>query len=167
MPDGQDETANVELRRWGTPRDFAFTPRDHVRLGEALGMLDFEAAARISGARFAVLRGGVARLHRALVQFMLDLHTREHGYTEVYVPYLVGAARADRAPGSCPSSRTTCSASPRATTSCFLIPTAEVPRDQPRARLDPRCGEPAAEVRGAHAVLPRRGRLATARTRAA
>jgi seryl-tRNA synthetase len=89
VPDGRDETGNVEVRRWGTPRRFDFEPKDHVALGEALGGLDFEAASRISGARFVVMRSGIARLHRALGQFMLDLHTREHGYTEVYVPYLV------------------------------------------------------------------------------
>jgi seryl-tRNA synthetase len=89
VPDGHDESANAEVRRVGEPRRFGFTPRDHVAVGERLGGLDFEAAARISGARFVVMRGVVARLHRALAQFMLDLHTREHGYTEVYVPYLV------------------------------------------------------------------------------
>ncbi len=89
VPDGRDESANVEVRRWGEPRRMSFKPRDHVELGEALGGLDFEAAARMSGARFVVMRGQVARLHRALAQFMLDLHTGEHGYREVYVPYLV------------------------------------------------------------------------------
>jgi seryl-tRNA synthetase len=89
VPDGRDETANVEVRRWGEPRKFDFEVKDHVALGEKLGGLDFEAASRISGARFVVMRSAVARLHRALGQFMLDLHTREHGYTEVYVPYLV------------------------------------------------------------------------------
>jgi seryl-tRNA synthetase len=89
VPEGRDESANREVRRWGEPRRFDFAPRDHVDLGEKLGGLDFESAAKISGARFSVLRGGVARLHRALAQFMLDLHTREHGYTEAYVPYLV------------------------------------------------------------------------------
>jgi len=89
VPDGLDESANVEVRRWGEPRAFDFEPLDHVALGEGLGGLDFEAAGRISGARFAVMRGAVARLHRALAQFMLDLHTGEHGYTEAYVPYLV------------------------------------------------------------------------------
>jgi seryl-tRNA synthetase len=89
VPDGRDETANKEVRRWGEPRALRFKARDHVEIGERLGGLDFEAAARISGARFTVMRGAVARLHRALAQFMLDLHTREHGYTEVYVPYLV------------------------------------------------------------------------------
>ena len=92
VPEGRDETANKELRRWGEPRKFEFTPKDHVELGEQLGGLDFETAAKISGARFSVMRGGVARLHRALAQFMLDLHTREHGYTELYVPYLVSAS---------------------------------------------------------------------------
>jgi len=91
VPDGRDETANVEVRRWGTLRAFDFKPQDHVQVGERLG-LDFDAAARISGARFVVMRGELARLHRALAQFMLDLHTRTHGYTEAYVPYLVARA---------------------------------------------------------------------------
>ena len=90
VPVGADETGNVELRRWGTPRQFDFAVRDHVDVGAPLG-LDFESAARISGARFAVLRGPVARLHRALAQFMLDVHTTEHGYTEAYVPYIVSS----------------------------------------------------------------------------
>ena len=89
VPEGRDESANVEVRRWGEPRALAFKPRDHVEIGERLGGLDFEAASRVSGARFVVMRSQVAHLHRALAQFMLDLHTREHGYTEVNVPYLV------------------------------------------------------------------------------
>lgn len=89
VPDGRDEADNREVRRWGEPRKLDFEPKDHVTLGEKLRGLDFEAAARISGSRFVVMRGGMARLHRALAQFMLDLHTREHGYTEVSVPYLV------------------------------------------------------------------------------
>jgi seryl-tRNA synthetase len=89
VPEGADETGNVEVRRWGEPRALGFKARDHIEIGEKLGGLDFEAAARISGARFVVMKGQVARLHRALAQFMLDLHTGEHGYTEVYVPYLV------------------------------------------------------------------------------
>jgi seryl-tRNA synthetase len=89
VPEGRDESANREVRRWGEPRKFEFTPKDHVELGEKLGGLDFESAAKISGARFSVMKGGVARLHRALAQFMLDVHTGEHGYAEVYVPYLV------------------------------------------------------------------------------
>ena len=89
VPEGRDESANVEVRRRGEPPTFAFKAQDHVALGEQGGGLDFEAAARISGARFVVMQGAIARLHRALAQFMLDLHTREHGYREVYVPYLV------------------------------------------------------------------------------
>ena len=92
VPEGRDESANVEVRKHGEPRKFDFTPKDHVELGEKLGGLDFETAAKISGARFSIMRGGLARLHRALAQFMLDLHTREHGYTELYVPYLVNAS---------------------------------------------------------------------------
>ncbi|MBN9403907.1 MAG: serine--tRNA ligase [Burkholderiales bacterium] len=94
VPVGADETANVEVRRWSPdgegPRAFDFAVRDHVELGEALG-LDFETAAKLSGARFAFMRGPVARLHRALAQFMLDVHTRQHGYTECYTPYIVNA----------------------------------------------------------------------------
>jgi seryl-tRNA synthetase len=89
VPDGKDATANVEIRRWGTPPTFAFAPQDHVALGERLGLMDFDAAAKLSGARFVVLRSALARLHRALTQLMLDVHTREHGYSETYVPYLV------------------------------------------------------------------------------
>jgi seryl-tRNA synthetase len=90
VPPGRSSEENVELRRWGTPRSFDFEVRDHVDVGAPLG-LDFESAARMSGARFAVLRGPVARLHRALAQFMLDVQTTEHGYTECYTPYLVNA----------------------------------------------------------------------------
>lgn len=89
VPVGKDEADNEEVRGWGTPKEFGFTPRDHVDLGEGLGQLDFERAAAMSGARFAVLQGGLARLERALAQFMLDLHTSEHGFTEVSPPYLV------------------------------------------------------------------------------
>ncbi len=91
VPVGKDEDENVEVRRWGTPRDFDFEIKDHVALGETHGWLDFETAARFSGARFAVMRGPIARLHRALAQFMLNLHTGEHGYEETYTPYLVQA----------------------------------------------------------------------------
>ncbi len=91
VPDGRSEDDNVELRRWGRPRA-AEGMRDHADLGEALGLMDFAAAARITGARFTVLRGALARLQRALTQFMLDVHTREHGYEELYVPYIVNAA---------------------------------------------------------------------------
>ena len=125
VPDGHDESANLEVRRWGEPRHWSFKARDHVELGERLGGLDFEAATRISGARFVVMRGAMARLHRALAQFMLDLHTREHGYTEVYVPYLV---RPDAliGTGQLPKFEQDLFAV-RSTPPYFLIPTAEVP----------------------------------------
>jgi seryl-tRNA synthetase len=89
VPEGRDERANVEVRRWGTPPVFDFPVQDHVALGENLGGIDFESAATLSGSRFSVLRGPIAHLHRALGQFMLDLHTQRHGYQEMYVPYLV------------------------------------------------------------------------------
>jgi seryl-tRNA synthetase len=89
VPDGEDEHGNVEHHRYGEKRDYGFTPKQHFELGEALGMMDFELAAKLSGARFVVLTGGLARLERALGQFMLDLHTQEHGYTEVNPPVLV------------------------------------------------------------------------------
>jgi seryl-tRNA synthetase len=128
VPEGRDESANQEMRRWGVPRKFDFTPKDHVELGEKLGGLDFESAARISGARFAVLKGGVARLHRALAQFMLDLHTGEHGYTEVYVPYLV-LGPALHGTGQLPKFEQDLFKVPvaGAESSFYLIPTAEVP----------------------------------------
>ncbi len=91
VPLGKDETANVEISRWGTPREFDFAVKDHVELGERNGWLDGDAGAKLSGARFTVLRGGLARLHRALAQFMLDVHTNEHGYLECNVPLLVNA----------------------------------------------------------------------------
>jgi seryl-tRNA synthetase len=91
VPQGDDESHNLEVRRWGEPRVFDFEVRDHVDLGAALGGMDFDAAAKLAGSRFAVLRGPLARLHRALIQFMLDTHTAEHGYQECYVPYLVNA----------------------------------------------------------------------------
>jgi seryl-tRNA synthetase len=92
VPAGKDDDDNVELRTWGTPRVFSFEPQDHVALGEALNGMDFETATNLAHSRFVVMRGQVARLHRALAQFMLDLHVEEHGYTEAYVPYLVNAA---------------------------------------------------------------------------
>lgn len=89
VPEGKDETANVEVRRWGTPKTFDFTPKDHVDLTQSSKRIDFEASAKMSGSRFVVLRGQIAKLHRALAQFMLMIHTQEHGYEEMYVPYLV------------------------------------------------------------------------------
>jgi seryl-tRNA synthetase len=126
VPDGADENANLEVRRWGTPRSFDFTPRDHVELGERLGRgMDFEAGARIAGARFVVLRDQVARLHRALGQFMLDLHTRTHGYVEVYVPYMASPASL-RGTGQLPKFEQDLFAV-RSEQNYYLIPTAEVP----------------------------------------
>jgi len=132
VPVGKDETQNVEVRRWGTPREFDFTPRDHVDLGAALG-LDFDAAAKLAGARFSVMKGGIARLHRALAQFMLDTHTSEHGYTETYVPYIVNAASM-RGTGQLPKFEDDLFKVPRKVggeegeriENFYLIPTAEV-----------------------------------------
>src|SRR5205823_950017 len=94
VPVGASAEENREERRWGEPRKFAFPAKDHVDVGERLGGLDFATGAKISGSRFVVMRGAVARLHRALAQFMLDVHTSEHGYTEVYAPYIVNAQAA-------------------------------------------------------------------------
>ena len=91
VPDGKDENDNVEARRWGEPRQYDFEVKDHVDLGEASGLLSFDTATKIAGSRFNVMSGSIARLHRALAQFMLDTHTQKHGYTEVYVPYLVNS----------------------------------------------------------------------------
>ena len=127
VPVGRDETANVEVSRWGTPRSFEFTVRDHVDLGEGLNQLDFAAAVKITGSRFAVMRGGLARLHRALAQFMLDLHIAQHGYTEVYVPYLVNADSM-RGTGQLPKFEEDLFQVPRTDAEkLYLIPTAEVP----------------------------------------
>ena len=123
VPDGADETANVEVRRAGAPRAFDFTPRQHFEIGEALGQMDFESAARISGARFAVLEGALARLHRALAWFMLDLHTGEHGYREVAPPFLTREAAlfgTGQLPKFAEDNFVT-------TDGRWLIPTAEVP----------------------------------------
>ncbi len=125
VPDGDDEKDNLEVKRCGEPTGFDFEVRDHVELGEILGGLDFELAAKLSGARFVVLRGAVARLHRALAQFMLDLHATEHGYIETWTPYLVGAT-AMRGTGQLPKFEEDAfridDDPPR-----YLIPTAEVP----------------------------------------
>ena len=125
VPTGNSEEDNTEVRRWGEPTELGFEPRDHIDLGESLGMLDFESASRISGARFAVMRGDLARLQRALIQFMLDTHTSAHGYEETYVPYLV-QSQALVGTGQLPKFeedlfKTT------SETPFYLIPTAEVP----------------------------------------
>jgi seryl-tRNA synthetase len=130
VPEGGGEADNREVRRWGEPRKLDFEAKDHVALGEKLG-LDFEAAARISGARFVVMRRGVARLHRALAQFMLDLHSREHAYTEVYVPYLV-QSQALVGTGQLPKFeddlfKVSGKSEAAAQQAFYLIPTAEVP----------------------------------------
>lgn len=127
VPIGADETGNVEQKRWGKPKHFNFPIKDHVDVGEALGQLDFAVAAKISGARFAVMKGGIARLHRALAQFMLDVHTLEHGYTEIYVPYLVNAASLFGT-GQLPKFEEDLFKTPRRDAEpLYLIPTAEVP----------------------------------------
>ena len=124
VPAGKTEADNVEVRRVGTPRHFDFAVKDHVDVGEGLKLLDFETAVKISGARFSVMKGALARLHRALAQFMLDTHTQEHGYTEVYVPYLVNADSM-RGTGQFPKFQEdqfhVCA------DNLYLIPTAEVP----------------------------------------
>ncbi len=125
VPDGLDEDANVEVRRWGKIRNPGFEPADHVELGEPHGWIDFEAAARIAGSRFVVMRGAMARLHRALIQFMLDIHTNEHGYTEYYVPYLVNTD-ALRGTGQLPKFEVDLF-NVKGDPGYYLIPTAEVP----------------------------------------
>ncbi len=123
VPDGTDETANVVVKQVGEPKRFDFAPQEHFQLGEALGLMDFERAARMSGSRFTILRGGLARLERALGQFMLDLHTTQHGYTETQVPLLVNNAAAYGV-GQLPKFVEDMF---RTTDSRWLIPTAEVP----------------------------------------
>ena len=125
VPPGRDESANLELRRVGEPRRFAFEPRDHVDIGARLGLLDFESAGQIAGARFSVMRGALARLQRALIQFMLDTHAGQHGYVEAYVPYLANAAALEGT-GQLPKFAADLFAV-QAEPPLYLIPTAEVP----------------------------------------
>jgi seryl-tRNA synthetase len=130
VPVGKSEADNVEVRKVGNKPSFDFTVQDHVSLGEKIGGLDFETAAKISGARFSLLKGGLARMHRALAQFMLDTHTDQHGYTETYVPYLVNAASM-RGTGQLPKFEEDLFKVPRqmgdGIENFYLIPTAEVP----------------------------------------
>ncbi|HET7832600.1 MAG TPA: serine--tRNA ligase [Gallionella sp.] len=131
VPVGKSEADNVEVRRVGTPRQFDFEVKDHVSIGEGLGGLDFETASKIAGARFSLLKGSLARLHRALAQFMLDVHSTEHGYTETYVPYLVNADSM-RGTGQLPKFEEDLFRVPRVMgdegeKNFYLIPTAEVP----------------------------------------
>lgn len=125
VPAGQDEDDNIEVRIWGEPREFDFEPKDHVDLGAHDNLLDFEVAAKITGSRFAVMHGKLARLHRALIQFMLDIQTSEHGYEEVYVPYLVNAESL-RGTGQLPKFEEDLFKVP-GDNDFYLIPTAEVP----------------------------------------
>ena len=124
VPTGRSADDNVEVRRWGTPRTFDFEVRDHVDVGTALGQIDFDTASKLSGARFTVLKAGVARLHRAIAQFMLDVHTTEHGYTEVYVPYMVSSESADGVTSFAKFKDDLFKIDGR---DLYLIPTAEVP----------------------------------------
>ncbi|MDH3327024.1 MAG: serine--tRNA ligase [Gammaproteobacteria bacterium] len=129
VPDGKNEDDNVEIRRWGTPREFDFEIKDHVSVGEDTALLNFELAAKITGSRFMLLTGDLARMHRALIQFMLDTHTEKHGYTETYVPYLVNAESL-RGTGQLPKFEEDLFAikEPEGSNQQFyLIPTAEVP----------------------------------------
>jgi len=123
VPLGSDETQNVEVRKWGTPREFAFEARAHYDLGEALGMMDFEGAAKISGARFVILSGELAKLERALINFMIDVHTKEYGYLEVSPPYLV-RTNAMYGAGQLPKFGEDAF---QTTNEYWLVPTAEVP----------------------------------------
>jgi len=125
VPDGKSEADNVEIRRWGEPRQFGFEPRDHVDLGESGGWMDFDAAAKLAGSRFVTLSGPLARMHRALIQFMLNLHTTEHGYIETYVPYIANADSL-RGTGQLPKFEEDLF-SLRGERPFYLIPTAEVP----------------------------------------
>ncbi|MDH5444284.1 MAG: serine--tRNA ligase [Gammaproteobacteria bacterium] len=125
VPAGKSEEDNQEVRRWGEPKQFDFEVKDHVDLGEQLGQMDFETAAKITGSRFVVMNGGLAKMHRALIQFMLDLHTTEHGYTETYVPYMVNADSL-RGTGQLPKFEEDLFKT-NSEQEYYLIPTAEVP----------------------------------------
>ncbi len=153
MPVGEDEHGNVEVRRYGEP-DTIENPKDHVDLGAGLGMMDFEAAARMSGARFVVLRKDLARLERAIGQFMLDLQTQEHGYTEVSPPLLV-RSEAVFGVGQLPKFADDLF---RTTDDRWLISTAEVSLTNLVREADHRRGGAAAAAHRADAVLPLRGR---------
>jgi seryl-tRNA synthetase len=126
VPVGSSADDNKEVRRWGEPKKLDFAVKDHVDVGEGLGGLDFAVATKIAGARFVVMRGATARLHRAIAQFMLDVHTREHGYTEIYAPYIVNA-QSMYGTGQLPKFEQDLFAVPRGDEKSYLIPTAEVP----------------------------------------
>jgi seryl-tRNA synthetase len=164
VPAGADETGNVEVRRWGTPRAYDFEVRDHVDLGAPLG-LDFETGAKLSGSRFTFLRGPVARLHRALAQFMLDTHTREHGYTECYTPYIVNR-EALYGTGQLPKFKEdlfwVLRGGDEEGLEQYLIPTAEIPSPTACASRCSRRGL-ADQAHRAQPLLPLRGRQRRAR----
>ena len=126
VPIGKSAEDNPERRRWGTPRKFSFAPKDHVDVGEGVGGLDFATATKIAGSRFVLMRGEVAHLHRALVQLMLDTHTRQHGYTEIHTPYLVNSATA-YGTGQLPKFEQDLFVVPHGDGKSYLLPTAEVP----------------------------------------
>jgi seryl-tRNA synthetase len=126
VPVGKSSDDNPVRRQWGEPKKFDFPVKDHVDVGEGLGGLDFAAAAKIAGSRFVLMKGQVARLHRALAQFMLETHTREHGYTEIYAPYIVNSATAFGT-GQLPKFEQDLFLVPRGDQKCYLLPTAEVP----------------------------------------
>jgi len=126
VPQGKDEDDNVEVRVWGEPTQLSFEPKDHVDLGAAIGELNFELAAKITGSRFALMQGQIARMHRALIQLMLDTHTDEHGYSETYVPFMVNADSL-KGTGQLPKFEEDLFKIPFNDTHYYLIPTAEVP----------------------------------------
>ena len=139
VPAGRDETGNVEVLKWGEPTAFEFDPRDHIELGELSGQLDAASAAKLAGSRFTVLKGGLSRLHRALAQYMLDVHTQEHGYTELYLPYLVNAQTmtgTGQLPKFGDDAFATTDEQPR-----YLIPTAEVPMTSMTSHAADTCWE--------------------------
>ena len=150
VPVGTSESDNAEVRRWGEPAALDFPAKDHIDLGENLGLLDFESASRISGARFTVMRGPLARLQRALIQFMLDTHTSEHGYEEAYVPYLV-QAQALLGTGQLPKFEEDLF---QTNTDAVLPDThGRSTGDQPGARHHPGSGPTAKAIRRAHALF--------------
>jgi seryl-tRNA synthetase len=157
VPDGMGEEDNREVRRWGEPRRFDFEPKDHVDIGACLGQLDFETATKITGTRFALMSGSLARLHRALIQFMLDTHTREHGYTETYVPYLVNADSL-RGTGQLPKFEADLFAL-RGERELLSYPHRRSAGDQYPARRHRRYRLHAAQICLPHAMLPLRGRF--------
>ena len=160
VPVGKDASENVEVRRWGTPPEFDFQPKAHWDLGPSLGILDFDRASKITGARFAVYWDAGAKLERALINFMLDVHTREHGYTEVLPPFIVnseslfGTGQLPKFAGDLFKLEGS---------DYWLVPTAECPVNQPFRTRDARSRPVAGPANGIHALLSQRSRLVWAR----